>query len=149
MAKIIVGVDGSDHAKAALEWAVEEARLRGASLTAVYAYPPNPADFYGYPGAVTADQLRAVMEESDRQAQKVLSDVLAGLGQRAEGLDIETDSARGETPPRALVERSKDADLLVVGSRGRGGLAGMLLGSVSQQTAQHAHCPVVIVGSGR
>ncbi len=143
MAKIIVGVDGSPHAQAALQWAVEEARLRGASLTAVYAYTPYSAELYGLPG----EQLQTVIDEADNQAEGILSEAVAAVREEAGAIKIDTEVARGESAARALVDRSSDADMLVVGSRGRGGIAGMLLGSVSQQAAQHSPCPVTIIRS--
>jgi nucleotide-binding universal stress UspA family protein len=146
MGGIVVGVDGSDEAQEALLWALEEGRLRDADVTVVYAYLPNPADFYGFPGAVTAEQMEAIVGESDTQAKRTVEDVIERAGDAARGVRVTTDMARGFSASEALVERSRTADLLVVGSRGRGGFRGMLLGSVSQQVAQHAHCPVVIIG---
>lgn len=148
MADIVVGVDGSEQAQAALRWALEEARLRQVRVAVIHAYVPNPSEFYGWPGALSAEQLDAFARQHDEQAQRLLAEVVRGAGDLAEGVDVRTEAVRGVYPPQALIERSAAADLVVVGTRGRGGFKGLLLGSVSQQVAQHAQCPVVIVGSG-
>jgi nucleotide-binding universal stress UspA family protein len=134
MNRIVVGVDGSKGADAALAWAAEEARLRNAHLEVVHtiAYPITG----GMP----------LTQEVDSQliagAQAVLDDSIARAD--LEGTDHEARFERGSAAV-LLVEIAKGADLLVVGSRGRGGFVGLLLGSVSQQCAHHAPCPIVIV----
>jgi nucleotide-binding universal stress UspA family protein len=136
MAGIVVGVDGSEESKAALRWAVEEARLRGAPLRAVYAWSLPYVEGLGL--APTEDEL----ESHERDGRGLLDAVIAEVG--SEGVDIERAAVQGG-PARVLVEAAEGADLLVVGSRGHGGFTGLLLGSVSQQCAHHATCPVVIV----
>ena len=136
MGRIVVGVDGSDQSKAALRWAVEEARLRGASVRAVYAWS---APYVPVPGAVLTEHN---LEELRLQGERMLEAMNEEVDSK--GVEVERTSVEGG-PARVLVEAAKDADLLVVGSRGRGGFAGLLLGSVSQQCAHHASCPVVIV----
>jgi nucleotide-binding universal stress UspA family protein len=136
MARIVVGVDGSDESKAALRWAVEEARLRGAAVRVVHAWSLRYAVGPGI--AIPA----FTVEELQRDSEQMLEAALAGVD--AAGLEIERVSVEGGAA-RLLVEAAEDADLLVVGSRGHGGFAGLLLGSVSQQCAHHAPCPVVIV----
>ena len=145
MHTIVVGVDGSEGSKRALEWAAVEARLRNGRLKLVYAWRP-PADLYGGPGwagvdGETISELRLFAERRLRQASAELSASLEGL--EVERLVIE-DAAAG-----ALIAAAADAELLVVGTRGHGGFAGLLLGSVSQQCAQHSPCPVVIVPAHR
>lgn len=148
MGDIIVGVDGSEQAQEALEWALDEARLRGTDVKAVYAYLPMPPDMYGFPGAMVAGQFDQVTEEYERQAGQVLREAVDKARARADGVTLTPVTASGEAPVQALIDRSRDAELLVVGTRGKGGFTGMLLGSVSQQVVQHAHCPVVVVGHG-
>jgi nucleotide-binding universal stress UspA family protein len=139
---IVVGVDHSEGAKAALRFAVEEARLRGATLRVVHAWQ------FGYIGATGLEGALPVMggelEDFRRAAEATLEETLRDVGAETDGVAIER---RVEQGPAAgvLVEESRGADLLVVGSRGHGGFAQLLLGSVSQQCAQHAFCPVVIV----
>jgi nucleotide-binding universal stress UspA family protein len=142
MGVIVVGVDQSAGANAALRFALREARLRQATLRVVHAWQ------FGYIGATGLEGwLPAVggeLKDFRRGAEAALEQILKEVGGGTHGLTIE---GRVEQGPAAavLVEESQDADLLVVGSRGHGGFAQLLLGSVSQQCAQHAFCPVVIV----
>jgi nucleotide-binding universal stress UspA family protein len=140
---IVVGVDNSAEPKEALRFALEEAQLRDATLRAVHSWR------YGYIGG------------SGLEADPVL--VGAGLGDAREAAEAELDATMAEVvgdevlevqierrvvegrAAQVLVDESRDSELLVVGSRGLGGFSGLLLGSVSQQCAQHADCPVVIV----
>jgi nucleotide-binding universal stress UspA family protein len=145
---IVVGVDASDGAKAALRWAVAEARLRNSRLKAVYAwtlaYPRGEG--YGYligpldviPYGGVSDQRRAAEEVLVRATDHIVAAV--------PDLAIEREVIEGSAGD-VLVEAAADADLLVVGSRGHGGFVGLLLGSVSRQCAHDAPCPVVIVRS--
>jgi nucleotide-binding universal stress UspA family protein len=139
---IVVGVDHSAGANAALRFALEEARLRQATLRVVHAWQ------FGYLGATGLEGwLPAVGGELDdfrRGAEAALEQTLAEAGVDGEGLTIERRVEQG-SPATVLIEESEGADLLVVGSRGHGGFAQLVLGSVSQQCAQHASCPVVIV----
>jgi nucleotide-binding universal stress UspA family protein len=135
MARIVVGVDGSDLARAALRFAVDEARLRGATLEVVTAwYEP-----YVAPTMATVAVDPTLLEEG---ADKTLDAAVDGID--TSGVEIRRSIRRGR-PAEALLEAARDADLLVVGSRGRGGFTGLLLGSVSQQVVHHATCPVVVV----
>jgi nucleotide-binding universal stress UspA family protein len=143
MGVIVVGVDHSAGAKAALRFALEEARLRQATLRVVHAWQ------FGYIGATTGLEgaLPAVggeLEDFRRGAEAALEETLKDVGADNDGVAIERRVDQG-TAAAVLVEESRGADLLVVGSRGHGGFAQLLLGSVSQQCAQHAFCPVVIV----
>jgi len=141
MATIVVGVDSSDGAKRALAFALEEARLRGATLRAVYAWSFAPiaasAGMFAPPVEVDFAEFE---ESANRTLQAVLDEVVGADS----GVAIERNAVEGAAA-QVLTEESKTADLLVVGSRGHGGFAGLLLGSVSQQIAHHAACPVVIV----
>ncbi len=138
MNTIVVGIDGSDASKAALEWALAEADLRGDSVRAVHAWA-MPYVAYGYPGW-TVDP-----EDFHAAAQATLDQtVAAAVGEENGDVEVESKLVEGLTAETLLAEAA-DADLLVVGSRGHGGFAGLLLGSVSHQCAQHAGCPVVII----
>jgi nucleotide-binding universal stress UspA family protein len=139
MATIVVGVDGSDSAREALRFAVQEARLRGAGLRVVTAWH-MPAMAYGAVGFSPAVD-PTVFEDS---AGAALEAALAGLGEQADDVEIEPAVRTGQ-PAHVLTEEARGADLLVVDSRGHGGFAGLLLGSVSHQCALYASCPVVIV----
>ena len=135
---IVVGVDASQEARAALEWAIAEARLRGAPLRVVHAFAALAGA--GTPTRVSAEWY----PQLEREAEEELREVVAAAPALAELAGVEEKVMPGN-PAHVLVEESRDAGLLVVGSRGRGGFAGLLLGSVSQQCVQHAHCPVVVV----
>jgi nucleotide-binding universal stress UspA family protein len=136
---VVVGVDGSEGSKRALRWALEEARLRRAELKVIRAWLYPQIGAYG---AVPAELAYVDVLRSDVQEMlDVLVDEVAGENP---GVAIVRVVAEGP-PAQVLIEAAADADLLVVGSRGRGGFAGLLLGSVGQQCAHHASCPVVIV----
>ncbi len=130
----------SEQSKAALCWALEEARLRGAAVQAVFAWAIR---FAGGMGVVVP---QPTVEEEAEEAERMLDSVIAEVGAGAGDVDVERLAVEGGAA-RVLVETARGADLLVVGSRGHGGFAGLLLGSVSQQCATHAPCPVVIVRS--
>jgi nucleotide-binding universal stress UspA family protein len=138
---IVVGVDGSEGAKAALRFALDEAKLRQSRLRVVHTWQIRYSGGFGMEGfgpLVGADF------EVRRAAEGVLHAVLQEAAPDADGLVIERTVAEGGAAT-VLVDESRNADLLVVGSRGLGGFAGLLLGSVGQQCAHHAACPVVIV----
>jgi nucleotide-binding universal stress UspA family protein len=140
MSVIVVGVDESEGAKAALRFALEEARLRQAKLRVVHAWQFGYIGAPGFEGSLPA--VGGDLAEFHEAAEAALDETLRGVV--ADGVAIERRVDQGAAAP-ALIEESRDADLLVVGSRGHGGFAQLLLGSVSQQCAQHAFCPVVIV----
>jgi len=140
MGEIVVGVDGSESSRAALRWAIEEARLRRASVRMVTAWQLPEAVYFG---AVIPDSLTPGLEQA---AQEVQASLLA-VGE-PEDVTIETEVVEGDAA-QALVDAAKDAEMLVVGSRGLGAFRELLLGSVSQRCAHHAHCPVVIVRDGK
>jgi nucleotide-binding universal stress UspA family protein len=137
---IVVGIDGSEASKEALGWALEEASLRRSTLRVVYAWRSPLVGGRTYIPPELCDP-----EVLHRSAQELVDGFVAEVtGKRS--LDVELELVSLEGPAvLVLVEAAEQAELLVVGSRGRGGFAGLLLGSVSQQCAQHARCPVVIV----
>lgn len=159
MGRVIVGVDGSDGAVRALEFALEEARLRSARLQVVYVQPPTDAPAplstaeYVDPGsfrtmaAHEADQREVMQQRARTRGEKVLRDVLAKVD--VGDVPVEQTLLFDHRPARELVDLAKgdDVDLLVVGSRGRGELTGLLLGSVSQACVTHARTPVTVVPS--
>ena len=134
--RIVVGVDGSPSSAEALEWAVAEARLTGATIDAVYAWDPAPVEGSGLP--------QREMEELREAVKKRAARIVRELDGHSSDVRIRPRTVAG-TAAQVLVDASEKADLLVVGSRGLGGLKGMVLGSVSHHCAAHAHCPVVIV----
>jgi nucleotide-binding universal stress UspA family protein len=140
MARIVVGIDGSDESREALRWALEEARLRSADIVAVHAWEP-PVTVAG-PGPAPGFDLVAVLPEvreaGDRLVRTVVEEVAGDSDVTVEAVTIEG------APASVLAEAGRDADLLVVGSRGRGGFAALLLGSVSQKLAHHSPCPLLI-----
>ena len=137
-AKVVVGVDGSPASDAALTWAADEALVRHAALEIVHAWTyPHVGDVAGM-AASFPDQ-----DDFAATARFVL-DAAVKTATRAHGPCVTAKLVHG-APAKALVDAAAGADLLVVGSRGRGGFAGLLLGSVSQQCAHHAPCPVVVV----
>lgn len=136
---IVVGVDGSDEAHHALAWAVGEAARRGASLEVVHAWStPAPVSEIA---AMTAEFDDEVFE---KLADEVLGEALALVADTTSVTRIESSAVRGY-PSSVLLDRASAADLLVVGSRGRGGIADLLLGSVSHQCVHHATRPVAVI----
>ena len=139
---IVVGVDSSEGAKAALRFALEEAKLRQATLRVVHTWQ------FGYIGVSGIEGFSPVvgadLGDLRRTAEVALDAVMHEAVPETSDVMIERRVSEG-APATVLVDESRRADLLVVGSRGHGGFAGLLLGSVSQQCAHHAACPVVIV----
>ena len=144
MGVIVVGVDRSASAKAALRFALEEARLRRARVRVVHAWQFRPP--YGRSMGIAGVPLvfGADLDAYSRAAASELDAIVAEAAPGAGGFGIEKRVEQGD-PATVLIDQSRDADLLVVGSRGHGGFASLLLGSVSQVCAQYAACPVVIV----
>lgn len=143
---IVVGVDGSDAARAALRWAAEEARLRDARLVAVHAWAFVPSAPIGDPGmiAIPAGDLTGQLEAESEAASAELAGAIANALGEATDVEIETKLVEDD-PGDALVAESEVADLVVVGSHGKSGLRAALLGSVSRHVVDHAKCPVVVV----
>ncbi|MFF8598394.1 universal stress protein [Streptomyces sp. NPDC015232] len=137
--RVVVGVDGSPASHDALRWAVRQARLTGATVEAVAAYDLPGSVGWSAPAVDAAFDAEA--------AGRALTDELRDEFAQVSDVPLEEHVVRGN-PAQVLIEASKGAELLVVGSRGRGGFSSLLLGSVSQQCAVHASCPVVIVRSG-
>lgn len=128
--RIVVGVDGSEHAERALAWAAEQAQRTGAALEIHTAYEPG----YAFTTSEEVEMaMRRVLEQATEAVAKAAPEVAT------------TTMSHQEAPAAALIEASEGAELLVVGSRGLGGFRGLLLGSIGLQCSQHAHCPVVIV----
>lgn len=137
MGVVVVGIDGSDASMDALQFAAGEARMRAVPLRVVCGWR-LPVTQVG-PGMGWPDP--AVFESA---AQHTLDAAMTAMGSEFEGIDVESRVANGGGA-QAVLESCSDADLVVVGSRGRGGFKGLLLGSVSQQVVLHAPCPVVVV----
>ncbi len=140
MQRIVVGVDGSENSRRALQWAFDEARLRGATIDVVHAWEPPSVVAYGGMSATGFVYDPTPYEEAGHQ---LLDDTIAAVNTK-DAPAVAKILVRGSAAPMIL-DIAKGADMVVVGSRGRGGFAGLLLGSVSQQVAQHAPCPAVIV----
>ncbi len=143
MSGITVGIDGSAHSSRALEWALKEGAIRHAPVTVLTVHSVPMSGWTGHPITLPRD---AADQESERQAaEELTAKALSQLG------DAQPPSVtvRGITgfPAEALIEASRTADLMVVGSRGAGGFARLVIGSVSSQVVHHAHCPVVVVPS--
>ena len=139
---VVLGVDGSAAGKAAVRFAFQEASVQGADINAVHAWttwnapmppPTDETEPYAYgPGMLAAEE------------ERLLAETLAGMRTRYPDVRVERSTVHG--PARsALIEASRTARLTVVGSRGRGGFAGLLLGSVSRAVLHHAHSPVAVV----
>jgi nucleotide-binding universal stress UspA family protein len=144
MSGIVVGIDGSHNATRALEWAMAEAALRKAHLT-VLAVHAVPASYWtGKPALLPGDENR--VNEVREAAESAVAAATAELGDsKPESVTV---TAVDGFPSQELIKASKDADLLVVGSRGGGGFAVLVLGSVTNQVVHHAACPVVVVPAG-
>lgn len=136
MSRVIVGIDGSEHAERALRHAVTEARLRDATLELVLAVQEP---------VMVADPVLVPMPPSDQLREQGFA-LLEEVEQRVDtsGLEVERIVAIGHTA-NVLCDVAKGADLLVVGSRGFGGFRGLLVGSVTQQVVAHSPCPVLVV----
>jgi nucleotide-binding universal stress UspA family protein len=151
--RIVVGVDGSAGSLAALRWGLAEARVRGVPLRVVHAFevPRFNLGDVGMAGPgmpvppVPPEEHDRLREAAEAQARHVVEAMLERAGgEQADGVDVSWETIEGPAVP-VLLEAGRGAALLVLGSRGRGGFVGLLLGSVSQQCAQHPPCPVVIL----
>jgi nucleotide-binding universal stress UspA family protein len=136
--RIVVGVDGSGSSRAALRWAIEQAKLTGASVDALMAWQ--------YPTAVV-DRLSGPEADFERVTTDALAEVLKQEADPQPGVQVRPVVAEGH-PADALVRASGDADLLVVGGRGLGGFVSAVVGSVSLQCVLHARCPVLVMRDG-
>ncbi|BCJ49113.1 universal stress protein [Actinoplanes sp. NBRC 14428] len=133
---IVVGVDGSPASHEALRWALGQARLTGTGIHAVTAWEFPPVWGWGVPAVP--------YQNFDVAAQEILEKAVAEALGPEPGVPVRTSVVSGH-PAQVLLDAAREADLLVVGSRGHGAFAGTLLGSVSQRCAAHSHCPVVVV----
>jgi nucleotide-binding universal stress UspA family protein len=157
VAGIVVGVDGSEQSVRALAWALDEARLRVSEVEVVYAFDHQPEWLrLGPPptleGLVLEDVERRLSasgaltsRDMAREHADALIRTMLSEDVDAEGLEILRTVVDDEMPAPFLVRRSGDAELLVVGSRGRGSVGSILLGSVSTYCVHHAECPVVVI----
>ena len=141
MAGIVVGVDGSGHSRKALERAAAEAAAHGVPLTVLVVHQAV-RDVYGYTAHYQEDAANTAKAKEAAQAET--DQVIAALD--AKPASVTVTSVHG-LPVDELVKASQSADMVVVGRRGMGGFALLLMGSVSSQVAQHAACPVLIVPS--
>ncbi|MEV0634965.1 universal stress protein [Streptomyces sp. NPDC050619] len=135
---VLVGFDDTPPSWLAADWAVTEAELRGCALKVVHSVGRGVDTAYGETAGV------GLTDRALEAALGVLDDALARLGPAHPGVRIETELARDD-PAEALLTAARTADVIVVGTRGRGGFAGLLLGSVSRKAAAHADRPVVVV----
>ena len=163
MRTIVVGVDDTPGSAAALAWAVEEARLHGARLQVLHAFGVPPDDTRSLTAVAAYSLDSTTLERATAQAEEVrrreydrarqlaeaeVAAIIAAAAPAHADVEIETVVVANVRPARVLVQASGDADLLVVGSRGRGSVAGLVLGSVSQQCLHHAACPVAVIRPG-
>lgn len=141
--EIVVGVDGSPSSVRALQWAVEEARLRDVPIRAVYAYRSlrEGSPFDAYAGIDDA-QLQELEQQAGGTALDKLDRLLGDAGET--GVKLEREVVQGAAGKVLTSDAADESTLLVVGSRGHGGFRGLLLGSVSQQCLHHAKGPVVV-----
>jgi nucleotide-binding universal stress UspA family protein len=133
--RIVVGLDGSPASLVAVEWAAHQAELTGAALEVIMTWDWPVS--YGWSLPIPADY------DPEHDSETALDQALAPVREAHPGLAIEATVIEGHPAP-ALVEASKGAELLVVGSRGHGEFSGMLLGSVSEHCVSNAHCPVLV-----
>ena len=144
MNEIVVGVDGSEESRAALDWAVEEGRLRQAPVLAIHAWevPMVPAPTGLVPPSVeVVGDLTELREDAASLVETMVREIAA------DAADVEIRPLTVEDKPvRALLDAAErnDAQMIVVGSHGHGGFVSLLIGSTSDQVARHATCPVVI-----
>ena len=138
--RIVAGVDGSPSSVAALRWALDQARLTGGTVDAVTAWRiPTAMTGYGWAPIVVAD-----CSDMENIAKRALDEALSQAVRPGDSVPVRTQIMQG-IPAQVLLDAASGADLLVVGSRGHGGVADALLGSVSQHCVHHATCPVVII----
>ena len=141
MPGIVVGIDGSEHSQHVLEWAMRQAALQRAPLTVLTVHPVARSHWSGNPIIYPEDQ--PAQEAARQAAEEAVSKAASQLGD-ARPASVTVRAVSG-LPAQELVAASQDADLVVVGSRGGGGFAGLLMGSVSAQVAHHAACPVAVI----
>ncbi|MET3720343.1 MULTISPECIES: universal stress protein [unclassified Arthrobacter] len=139
---IVVGFDGSEHSQTALNWAIEEARQRNGRLRLITAWNKPPMAWYPAVLETAAGEIAA--EESPEQIAGTLqAEALKSAAD--EGVAATGQLVPSDSPASAILDAARDADLIVVGSRGHGGFPGLHLGSVTTQVINHAPCPVLVV----
>lgn len=148
MDRILVGVDTSPASVEALRKAADEARRHEATLEVVYVFGP-PAQVTAFPVPPEHGRDRKDLEAERAKANERLGEWLKQVDVDLDGIDVEWHVIAEPRTSRALVERSRDADLVVVGARGRGGFRGLRLGSVSEQVVRHAEAPVLVVRASK
>ncbi len=143
MPGIVVGVDGSAHALHALEWAMREAAIRHTELTVLTVNPAMASPWTGH--RLTMPGEAEAKEQSRQAVEKAVAQAAQEIGaQQPVSVTVTVFSG---FPAKSLIDASRGADLVVIGSRGAGGFESLLLGSISSQVVHHAACPVVIVPS--
>jgi nucleotide-binding universal stress UspA family protein len=142
---IVVGVDGSDCSRAALDFALDEAVRRGAEVRAVAAAPE--ADYWATAYGLSPDLLEELTADLEKGTRSLVDEVVRARGAAVAEVPVSIRVVGGTAGP-VLVEQSRDADLLVVGHRGRGGFRSAVLGSVGLQCVLHADVPVTVVRPG-
>lgn len=145
MAGIIVGVDGSHGAHRALDWAMKEAAAQHARLTVVSVYEVPVNGWTGNPIILGADVPE--LEKTRQAAEEMVAKAATQLGE-SRPASVTVRAVNGFAAEE-LIQASRDADLLVVGSRGAGGFTRLMMGSVSSQAVHHSQCPVVVVPDKR
>jgi nucleotide-binding universal stress UspA family protein len=144
---IVVGVDGSEPARIALDFALEEAAQRAARVLLVVTAVQPPEYWALNSGVIVApsnDQLERLVEAAGRATRETVAEAIRDAGSTAAAVPVETLAVRGN-PAKVLLDQAAGADLLVVGHRGRGAIASACLGSVSLQCVLYTNCPVVVV----
>ena len=142
MPGIVVGVDGSEHSQQVLEWAMKEAELKQAPLTVLAVHQVAESHCTRSPIVCPADLPE--QEKCRQAAEEAVSQAADRLGAAPASVTVRAVSG---LPAQVLIDASKDADLVVIGRRGGGGFAGLMMGSVSSQVSHHAACPVVVIPS--
>jgi nucleotide-binding universal stress UspA family protein len=145
MPGVVVGIDGSDEACRALNWAMREAAIRETALSVFTVIPAMASPWTGNPLSVPDGE--AAVKRARHAAEDAVAKSSTELGE-SQPASVTIDALIGY-PAQVLIDASQSADLIVVGSRGGGGFGRLLLGSTSSQVSQHAACPVVIVPAHR
>jgi nucleotide-binding universal stress UspA family protein len=145
METIVIGYDGSEPARRALDFAAQEAQLRGARLRVVSASQVMPAAYVGgFAPPLDNETIGAFHEQARHLVRAAIEEVRQAFPE----LQVDGTTPEGQAAA-CVLEEARQAALVVVGNRGRGGFSSLLLGSVSQQVVHHAVCPVVVVPHGR
>ena len=144
MTGIIVGVDGSEHSRIALGWAMREAAMRQVPLTVitVLPVPVRPATEIYWPAPEFPGGRAAAERKAAEEVREMTDKVTSETRESVPGISV---TAISGDPAEELVRAARDADMLVVGSRGSGGFSRLMMGSVSNKVLHHAGCPVVVV----